>query len=129
MSIRVKMMRQAQQIIELLNLSPPARLDREKVRDALSAKYGSGPGTTGSQPDGEQLYQLRADLMALLESLTAKTGDFDGDGWVDVVDLLVPGRQLRHVAGDAMYDPYCDTNQDGAVDVVDLLDLVYNFGT
>ena len=88
-SIRLKTTRQAEQVIELLNqIAAQPGWSREKVRDALSAKYGSGTWDYGFSADGEQLYQLRADLMALLESLTAKTGDFDGDGQVDVVDLL-----------------------------------------
>jgi hypothetical protein len=32
------------------------------------------------------------------------------------------------VTGDANYDPACDFNQDGYVDVIDLLTLVENFG-
>jgi hypothetical protein len=31
-------------------------------------------------------------------------------------------------AGDANYDPRCDFNHDDAVDVVDLLTVVENFG-
>jgi hypothetical protein len=129
-SIRLKTTRQAEQIIELLNqIAAHPGWSREKVRDALSAKYGTGSWDYGFSLTENTLYQLRADLMTLLESLTVKTGDFDGDGWVDVTDLLYLVDSFGTVAGDAMYDPYCDTNKDGAVDVVDLLDLVYNFGS
>ncbi len=55
-------------------------------------------------------------------------GDVDGDGHVDVVDLLYFVDAFGSVIGDANYDPRCDFNDDGSVDVVDLLDLAYNFG-
>jgi hypothetical protein len=55
--------------------------------------------------------------------------DANGDGQVDVVDLLMLVYSFGTLKGDAGYDPTCDFNHDSAVDVVDLLDLVYNFGT
>jgi hypothetical protein len=56
-------------------------------------------------------------------------GDVDGDGHVDVVDLLYFVDAFGSVTGDSNYDPRCDFNSDGSVDVVDLLILVENFGT
>jgi hypothetical protein len=56
-------------------------------------------------------------------------GDVNGDGLVDVVDLLYLVEAFGSVTGDANYNPQCDFNHDGLVDVVDLLDVVYNFGT
>jgi formylglycine-generating enzyme required for sulfatase activity len=55
-------------------------------------------------------------------------GDVDGDGHVDVVDLLYLVDAFGSVTGDANYDPRCDFNSDGGVDVVDLLIMVENFG-
>ena len=56
-------------------------------------------------------------------------GDINGDGHVDVVDLLWLVDAFGSIAGDANYDVRCDFNGDDAVDVVDLLTLVENFGT
>lgn len=56
-------------------------------------------------------------------------GDANGDGYVDVVDLLGVVYAFGTSVGDTTYDAACDFNGDGYVDVVDLLDLVYNFGT
>ena len=56
-------------------------------------------------------------------------GDVNGDGHVDVVDLLYLVDAFGSVTGDPNYDARCDFNSDGGVDVVDLLILVGNFGT
>jgi hypothetical protein len=56
-------------------------------------------------------------------------GDVDGDGHVDVVDLLYLVDSFGLILGDGGFDPRCDFNHDDSVDVVDLLDLVFNFGT
>jgi hypothetical protein len=58
-----------------------------------------------------------------------RLADANGDGYVDVVDLLGVVYAFGTVAGDPTYDATCDFNADGAVDVADLLDIVYNFGT
>ncbi len=130
-SIRIKSTRQVEQVIELLNqIAALPGWSREKVREALSAKYGTGSWDYSFSGLTEvKLYQLRADLMALLESLTVITGDIDGDGHVDVVDLLDLVDSFGTYQGDAWYDPNCDFNHDGAVDVIDLLYMVDNFGT
>jgi hypothetical protein len=59
---------------------------------------------------------------------TGLTADVDGDGQVDVVDLLYMVDAFGSAAGDPNYDARCDFNKDGYVDVVDLLTLVYSFG-
>jgi hypothetical protein len=58
-----------------------------------------------------------------------KPADVNGDGSVDVVDLLWLVASFGAVAGDPGYNPACDFNDDGSVDVVDLLILVEFFGT
>ncbi len=60
--------------------------------------------------------------------LTAIPGDVNGDGHVDVVDLLFLADAWGSVTGNANYNAACDLNGDGSVDVVDLLILVENWG-
>lgn len=55
-------------------------------------------------------------------------GDIDGDGHVDVYDLLVFVDSFGRTLGQFGYDPACDLNGDNTVGVVDLLTLVGNFG-
>jgi hypothetical protein len=72
-SRRVKQMRQAQQIIELLNLWIDCRgMNRRRVRDALNARYGVGTWDYAFDTlDEVRLHQLRADLVAQLEAQPA----------------------------------------------------------
>jgi hypothetical protein len=56
------------------------------------------------------------------------SADANGDGAVDVVDLLYLVDAFGSVLGDPNYDAACDFNRDDNVDVVDLLMLVDNFG-
>jgi hypothetical protein len=58
-----------------------------------------------------------------------RLADTNGDGLVDVVDLLDVVYSFGYCAGDLLYNPTADFNHEGCVDVVELLDLVYNFGT
>ncbi len=56
------------------------------------------------------------------------TGDIDGDGTVDVIDLLSFAPGFGTVSGDPNYSVACDFNSDSSVDVVDLLIFVNSFG-
>jgi len=55
-------------------------------------------------------------------------GDVNGDGCVDVADLLYFVGAFGSMVGDPNWDPACDFNGDGSVDVADLLTLVGYFG-
>jgi len=56
-------------------------------------------------------------------------GDLNGDGAVDVVDLLIFVETFGKVLGEPRFNPEADFNCDGSIDVVDLLTFVDNFGT
>jgi alpha-tubulin suppressor-like RCC1 family protein len=60
---------------------------------------------------------------------TTPLGDVDGDGDVDVIDLLSLAAAWSADTGDATYDARCDLNADGSVDVIDLLILAGDWGT
>ena len=56
-------------------------------------------------------------------------GDINGDGVVDMVDLLVLANAWASVTGNANFDANCDLNNDGVVNVIDLLTLAEYWGT
>jgi hypothetical protein len=56
-------------------------------------------------------------------------GDLNGDGAVDVVDLLIFVETFGKLRTDPGFNPEADFNCDGSIDVVDLLIFVGNFGT
>jgi hypothetical protein len=68
------------------------------------------------------------DIVWDLSATVNVPGDVDGDGHVDVVDLLYLVDAFGSMTGDANYNPASDFNSDGSVDVVDLLIMVENFG-
>ncbi len=55
-------------------------------------------------------------------------GDIDGDGHVDIVDLLSLADSWDKAVGQEGFNPACDLNNDGSVDVMDLLMLAENWG-
>ncbi len=63
--------------------------------------------------------------LVVSDMVPAVPGDINGDGGVDVIDLLIFVDSFGATCGvDRAYDPLCDFNGDGSVDVIDLLTLV-----
>jgi len=130
MGIRVKMMRQAQQVVELLNQwAGLSGFNRPLIRDALNAKYGDHTWDYAfTNVDEVKLYRLRSDLMAQLESLTAILGDVDGSGRVDIIDLLRVVNAFGKTTGQPGYDSRADIDRSGIVNILDLITVVNRFG-
>jgi hypothetical protein len=59
----------------------------------------------------------------------AKKGDLNGDGSVDVLDLIVVAKALGTHPGDPKYNPNADINGDGEIDVLDLIIVAKYLGT
>jgi hypothetical protein len=55
-------------------------------------------------------------------------GDINGDGKVDIEDLVLFARAFGSKKGDANFDARADFNNDGFVDGLDLILLAYNWG-
>lgn len=55
-------------------------------------------------------------------------GDINGDGTVNMDDLIIFSRAFGSKIGDANFDKRADFNNDGLVDGVDLILLAYNWG-
>ncbi len=129
-SIRMKMMRQASQICELLNiLSGRKGWNRTKATEALLAKYTDGNrGRSFGSMTERELYQLHADLLAEIEPLLPMPGDANEDDVVNVIDLLMLAHAFATQAGENGFDPRVDFNADGHINAIDLLIMANNFG-
>ncbi|MEM1551129.1 MAG: cohesin domain-containing protein [Candidatus Bathyarchaeia archaeon] len=56
------------------------------------------------------------------------TGDINGDGIVDIYDIVIVGLAFSSKPGDPNWDPRADLNQDGQIDIFDLVLVAINFG-
>jgi hypothetical protein len=88
--------------------------------------------TTHVVAAGGDIFLLPAGLRQVVSSgqvvCVVPVGDIEGDGHVDVVDLLYFVDTFGLSQGEAGFDPRGDFNDDSSVDVVDLLMLVENWG-
>ena len=55
-------------------------------------------------------------------------GDLDGNGQVDVTDLMLVSSRWHTSVGDPDYDPTCDLDNDGDIDVVDIMLVSAHWG-
>ena len=55
-------------------------------------------------------------------------GDLDGDGDVDIEDIMLVASRWRCRSGDDCYDEYFDMDKDGDIDVVDIMLVVVHWG-
>ncbi len=102
-------------------------------------------GGGGKSRDGTGLYSLQGTIgQPTVGTMTGSTysltggfwavpaaiaGDIDGDGHVDVIDLLYLIQGFGTLEGGPGFEPWDDLNDDGAVDVIDLLIMISTFGT
>jgi hypothetical protein len=81
-----------------------------------------GPDAPVWTSSGERLrVELEADGDALF-------GDLDGDGDVDMEDVSLVASAWRCRPGEGCYDACCDLNNDGRIDVVDIMQIVAHWG-
>ena len=57
-----------------------------------------------------------------------KAGDINGDGVIDDADADIFMKSFLAKRGDPNYDPACDFNGNGEVDIDDLFTLINNYG-
>ncbi len=87
----------------------------------IASAIGSGIASSIVRPYGP------VDMDFVTVQAIPKPGDINGDGSVDVTDLLLLVDSFGASAGDASYSAACDFNKDGSVDVIDLLTMIENW--
>jgi len=73
---------------------------------------------------------LAVGLMALFvfPAFASLIGDINGDGKVDLTDLVLVAKAFGSRPGGANYDPRCDLDGNGVVDLTDLVAVAVHFG-
>ncbi|MBT9143279.1 MAG: hypothetical protein DDT32_01626 [Syntrophomonadaceae bacterium] len=94
----------------------------------IDAGTSDGAPTTDFEGDRRPQgrgYDMGADEYFIGDALP---GDATGDGRVDVLDLSAVAEAFNTSAGDAGWNPEADLNQDGIVDIFDLVKVGRSFG-
>ena len=86
--------------------------------------WGLTPSTSYAFAAKARLGGVESAFSPAAYAVTSTGGDIDGDGFVDVVDLLYMVDSWGRTRGQTGYDTRSDFNGDSSVDVVDLLILV-----
>jgi hypothetical protein len=55
-------------------------------------------------------------------------GDTNGDGKVNLLDLIIVSNALRDYIATGTCDPFADTNGDGAINILDMINISRNLG-
>ncbi len=126
-SVRMKEMRRGQQDVEYLAYlaGNVDGWDRAAAIRALQARYADGGGGSYNGMNEADFFQLREDIAATVPA--PLPGDANGDGIVNVIDLLMLAHAFATSQGDANYDSRVDFNNDGVINVIDLLTLANNW--
>jgi len=112
--------------------APDFAIDWYTIGGGVQASFGGDfdlSGTIG-QPDAGYMtggdFELTGGFWGLPPRLP---GDVDGDGDVDVFDVIALVNAFGSTSGDPNWDPRCDFDGNGRVDVFDAITIVNNFGT
>jgi len=75
-------------------------------------------------------YELDLDDNIFMDGTISITliGDVDGDGAVNIYDLIRAGNALGSYVGEPQYDERADINNDGVIDIYDLIIIGLHFG-
>ncbi len=125
-SIRMKVMKHAQQTIEYLHaLAEQPGWDRNAATRALSQSYAdSAGGETFWALDADDYYELREDLAASIAAANIP-GDFDHDGDVDLDDYTFFAGEMTGPGASTSSE--ADLDGDGDVDLDDFAVFMANF--
>jgi hypothetical protein len=97
--------------------------------DPSSDLIDAGVVIPGINNQGDQAYRgLAPDIGAYETPTCTLEGDMDGDGDVDVEDIMLVANLWHTALDDPAYDPTYDLDDDGDIDVVDIMLVAVHWG-
>ena len=81
---------------------------------------------TVTDADGRQGFKSKT--IIVYASPTSGTGDLDGNGRVDMTDIMIVVKAFGSTPEKPNWDPRADTDGNGRVDMTDVMTVVRNFG-
>ena len=97
--------------------------------DSSSDLIDAGVVIPGINDQGNQTYQgLAPDIGAFEAPTCTLEGDVDGDGDVDIADVMLVANLWHTAVGDPDYDPDYDLDENGRIDIVDIMLVAVHWG-
>ena len=75
------------------------------------------------------LHAVLDGFVVIAEAPVSKPGDLNGDGFVDMYDIIIVAAAFASQIGGPGWDPRADTNDDGLIDIFDLVFIAIHFWT
>lgn len=104
-------------------------------QEEVAASVNTSTWTQGSTHTiyvrGQDVYGNWGTTHAVIVSVTKpekNKGDLDGDGDVDVVDIMMVASRWNNRVGDPNYDAKYDLDSDGDIDIVDIMKVAAQWG-
>jgi len=90
--------------------------------------YDTGVNVKGPPPDYTPTPTQHTDKDGFFANTTVLVGDINGDGKVDIFDVVLLAKAFGTKPGDPAWNQGADLNNDGIVDIFDVVTIAKNFG-
>lgn len=90
--------------------------------------YDTGVNVKGPPPEYTPTPTEHTTKDGSFANTTVLVGDINGDGSVDIFDVVILAKAFGTKPGDPNWNPNADLNSDGQVDIFDVVTIAKNFG-
>jgi parallel beta-helix repeat protein len=96
--------------------------------DSFKGPYQNITGSDGIGDTPYVIDSFNRDNCPLINPWVRLRADINGDGKVDIIDILMCAKSFGSYPGDTRWNPDADMNQDGKIDIIDILIVAKHFG-